>query len=178
MFKMQFFTILDSTGKILWVSGIDQGMDLTREQMHGNACMTFIQDAKPWAERCGAAILLNKSVEFEATMTDYSQARNYKVRVEPIQVPGHAQLVAVATRVVEHNLTENEVQIAILVAQDFTQKEIAEKFGITVSTIGSHCTKIRKKLGVRGTAGITRFVLNAGLLNGESNGVGGSEDAK
>ena len=163
---MRFFTaVLDSTGNILWVSGIDEGMQLTREQMQGNRCVTFIKDAVPWSERCGQAILLDKRVAFRCTMTDHEKTREYNVKVEPIRVPGHAQLIATASPVMEHNLTENEVQIAALVAQDLTQKEIAERLGLTVSTVGSYCTKIRKKLAVRGTAGITRFAINAGLLD-------------
>ena len=142
---MSFFSVLDSAGKILWVSGVDDGMQLTREQMQGNRCVTFIKDAVPWSERCGQAILLGKTVAFRCTMTDHSTTREYKVNVEPIREPGHAQLIAIASPLIEHDLTENEVQIAKLVAQDLTQKEIAERLGLTVSTVGSYCTKIRKK---------------------------------
>jgi len=161
---MRYFTVLDSAGKILWVSGIDDGMQLTREQMQGSQCVAFIKDAAPWAERCGQAILLNKSVAFRCMMTDHSTTREYNVEVEPIRVPGHAQLIAIASRVIEHDLTEHEVQITKLLAQDLTHKEIAEQLGITVSTVGSYCTKIRKKLNVRGIAGIVRFAISAGLL--------------
>ena len=161
---MRFFSLLDSVGKILWVSGIDDGMQLTREQMQGKECATFVKDALPWSERCGQAILLGKNVAFRCTMTDHSTTREYNVTVEPIRVPGHAQLIAIASPVIEHDLTENEVQIAKLVAQDLTQKEIAGRLGLTVSTVGSYCTKIRKKLNVRGTAGITRFAIDAGWL--------------
>ena len=101
-------------------------------------------------------------------MTDHSKTKDYRVSVEPIRVPGHAQLIAIAKPVIEHDLTENEVKIAKLVAQDMTQKEIAEHLGLKVSTIGSYCTKIRSKLGVRGVAGITHFVIVAGLLDDES----------
>ena len=166
---MHFFTVLDSAGKILWVSGVDKDMQLTREQMVGSQCVTFIQNAVPWSERCGQAIFLDKSVSFCCTMTDHSKTKDYHVSVEPIRVPGHAQLIAIASPVIEHDLTENEVQIAKLVAQDMTQKEIAVQLDLKVSTIGSYCTKIRRKLGVRGVAGITRFVIIAGLLDEENN---------
>jgi len=134
---MRFFTVLDSAGKILWVSDVDSGMEVTREQMQGSECVAFIKDPAPWAERCGQAILLNKSVAFRCTMTDHSATRDYNVVVEPIRVPGHAQLIAIATRTIEHDLTEHEVEIAKLIAQDLTHKEIAEQLGVTVSTVGS-----------------------------------------
>ena len=149
----------------MWVSEIDEGMDLTREQMQGNPCVTYIKDTVPWSERCGQAILLDKSVEFEATMTDHAKTRGYKIRVEPIRVPGHAQLIAIATPIAEHDLTESEVQIARMVANDYTQKEIADRLDLSVSTVGSHCTNIRKKLGVKGTAGITKFMMRAELVD-------------
>jgi DNA-binding NarL/FixJ family response regulator len=62
------------------------------------------------------------------------------------------------------SLTPRERDVLIEIAHGQTNKEIAAKLGISVRTIESHRESLLKKLGVRGTAGLTRFAIGAGLL--------------
>ena len=61
-------------------------------------------------------------------------------------------------------LTPRERDVLIEIARGHTNKEIAGTLGISVRTIESHRESLLKKLGVRGTAGLTRFAIEAGLL--------------
>jgi two-component system nitrate/nitrite response regulator NarL len=63
------------------------------------------------------------------------------------------------------SLTPRERDVLIQIARGQTNKEIAAKFDVSVRTIESHRESLLRKLGVRGTAGLTRFAIGAGLLN-------------
>jgi DNA-binding NarL/FixJ family response regulator len=63
------------------------------------------------------------------------------------------------------SLTPRERDVLIEIARGHTNKEIAATLGVSVRTIESHRESLLKKLGVRGTAGLTRFAIGAGLLN-------------
>ena len=61
-------------------------------------------------------------------------------------------------------LTPRERSVLVEIAHGRTNKEIAGTLGVSVRTIESHRESLLKKLGVRGTAGLTRFAIEAGLL--------------
>ena len=63
------------------------------------------------------------------------------------------------------SLTPRERDVLIEIARGQTNKEIAAKFEVSVRTIESHRESLLRKLGVKGTAGLTRFAIGAGLLN-------------
>ena len=66
------------------------------------------------------------------------------------------------------SLTPRERDVLIEIARGQTNKEIAAKFDVSVRTVESHRESLLRKLGVRGTAGLTRFAMGAGLLNPET----------
>jgi|SRR5687768_2329693 two-component system, NarL family, nitrate/nitrite response regulator NarL len=61
-------------------------------------------------------------------------------------------------------LTPRERSVLVEIAHGRTNKEIAGTLGVSVRTVESHRESLLKKLGVRGTAGLTRFAIEAGLL--------------
>jgi DNA-binding NarL/FixJ family response regulator len=62
------------------------------------------------------------------------------------------------------SLTPRERHVLVEIAQGRTNKEIAGRLGVSVRTIESHRESLLRKLDVRGTAGLTRFAIEAGLL--------------
>lgn len=62
-------------------------------------------------------------------------------------------------------LTPRERNVLVEIVRGRTNKEIAANLGVSVRTIESHRESLLKKLGVRGTAGLTRFAIGAGLVN-------------
>jgi DNA-binding NarL/FixJ family response regulator len=62
-------------------------------------------------------------------------------------------------------LTPRERDVLMEIARGQTNKEIAARFDVSVRTIESHRESLLKKLGVRGTAGLTRFAIESGLFD-------------
>lgn len=62
------------------------------------------------------------------------------------------------------SLTPRERDVLVEIARGHTNKEIAATLGVSVRTVESHRESLLRKLGVRGTAELTRFAINAGLL--------------
>ncbi len=60
-------------------------------------------------------------------------------------------------------LTARQQEVAALVADGLTVKEIARKLGCGAKTVGTHITEIHRRLGVHGIAGVTRWVIRVGL---------------
>lgn len=61
------------------------------------------------------------------------------------------------------SLTSREREIVKLVAESFSNKEIAEKLHISPKTAETHRANIMKKLSLHDAAGITRFAISHGL---------------
>ena len=62
------------------------------------------------------------------------------------------------------HLTPRQKQIAMLIAEDLTAKEIGDRLEISAKTVEFHRDLIKKRLGGVGTAGIVRYAIKAGLI--------------
>jgi DNA-binding NarL/FixJ family response regulator len=62
------------------------------------------------------------------------------------------------------DLTTREREVLVAIARGRTNKEIASDLGISIRTVESHREALMKKLGVRGTASLTRVAIDAGLV--------------
>lgn len=67
-------------------------------------------------------------------------------------------------------LTRRESDVAIQVANGLSTKQIAAKLGIGMRTVNTHRERLARKLGASSAAVVTRFVLEAGLLDDVSRG--------
>jgi DNA-binding NarL/FixJ family response regulator len=61
-------------------------------------------------------------------------------------------------------LTAREREILVHIAQGKTNKEIGAELGISTRTVEAHRDSLMRKLGIRTVAGLTRLVLEQGLL--------------
>ena len=62
------------------------------------------------------------------------------------------------------SLTKREMEILALVAQEYTNQEIADKLFISLRTVHSHRINLNQKLGVRNTAGLVNEAHKRGLI--------------
>jgi two-component system, NarL family, nitrate/nitrite response regulator NarL len=60
-------------------------------------------------------------------------------------------------------LTSREREVLSEIARGRSNKEIAAQFSISVRTVESHRETLMRKLGIRGTAALTRFAIAHGL---------------
>lgn len=63
-------------------------------------------------------------------------------------------------------LTNREQTILLQLAQGRSNKEVGEALDISVRTVETHRKNIKRKLGISSTAGLTRYALEHGVLQG------------
>jgi DNA-binding NarL/FixJ family response regulator len=62
-------------------------------------------------------------------------------------------------------LSNREKEILILIAQQLTAAEIAEKTFISLNTVNTHKRNLLSKLNVKNTAGLVKYAIELGLLD-------------
>lgn len=63
--------------------------------------------------------------------------------------------------------TKREREVAGLLASGLTNKETADRLGISIKTVERHRTALHKKNNLRNTADLTRWALAKGLTENE-----------
>ena len=61
-------------------------------------------------------------------------------------------------------LTRREKEVLILITEEFTTNEIAEKLFVSKATVETHRLHLLSKLDVRNTAGLVKVAINKGLI--------------
>ena len=61
-------------------------------------------------------------------------------------------------------LSVRQLDVVKLIADDLSSKQIAAQLGVTTKTVAFHRTQIKRRLGVRGTAGIVRWAIQNGVI--------------
>lgn len=63
-------------------------------------------------------------------------------------------------------LTSREQTVLLELAQGKSNRDVAETLDISVHTVETHRKNIKRKLGINSTAGLTRYALEHGVLQG------------
>lgn len=66
------------------------------------------------------------------------------------------------------SLSRRELQVLTLIADGFTNKQIADELGISVRTVETHRERLMRKLNVQGTAALTKAAIALGLVSARS----------
>ncbi|SHJ91439.1 two component transcriptional regulator, LuxR family [Shimia gijangensis] len=66
------------------------------------------------------------------------------------------------------SLTSREQTVLLQLAQGKSNKEVASVLNISVRTVETHRKNIKRKLGISSTAGLTRYAMEHGVLQGTS----------
>ncbi|WP_147124779.1 response regulator transcription factor [Shimia ponticola] len=74
--------------------------------------------------------------------------------------------MAPTTRDGREPLTSREQTILLQLAQGKSNKEVANTLDISVRTVETHRKNIKRKLGISSTAGLTRYAMEHGVLQG------------
>ncbi len=61
-------------------------------------------------------------------------------------------------------LSLREIEVLVLVARGFINKQIADKLSISLHTVMSHRKNITRKLGIKTVSGLTMYALLNGLI--------------
>jgi len=65
-------------------------------------------------------------------------------------------------------LTAREIEVLRLIAEGFTNREMAGQLGISTRTVEAHRDSLMRKLDVHTVAGLTRLALEQGIIGGIS----------
>lgn len=88
----------------------------------------------------------------------------------PISPPVARELVELITQPgnhseeVEASLTDREREVLILVAEGYTNRQIAEMLGISPKTVDVHRTNLMRKLNLHNRVEVTRYAIRHGLV--------------
>ncbi|MCB0548347.1 MAG: response regulator transcription factor [Phaeodactylibacter sp.] len=63
-------------------------------------------------------------------------------------------------------LTRREVEVLRLIAEEYSNPEIAEKLFISIRTVDTHRRNLLEKLGLKNTAGLVKYAIKHGLVAG------------
>lgn len=62
-------------------------------------------------------------------------------------------------------LSAREIEVLVLIAQGMINKEIADRLGISLTTVISHRKNITEKLGIRSVSGLTIYAVMNGYVS-------------
>lgn len=66
-----------------------------------------------------------------------------------------------------HDLSPREIEVLVLVTKGFINKEIADRLGISLTTVISHRKNITEKLGIKSVAGLTIYAVMHGYVEAD-----------
>jgi DNA-binding NarL/FixJ family response regulator len=64
-----------------------------------------------------------------------------------------------------NSLTAREVEVLKIIADGYSNKEVANLLGISIKTVEKHRQQVMNKLNIHDVAGLTRFALSRGMID-------------
>ena len=61
-------------------------------------------------------------------------------------------------------LSDREIEVLRLIAQEFSNGEIAEKLFISIRTVDTHRRNLLEKLQVKNTVGLVKYAIEKGII--------------
>ncbi|MEK7400960.1 MAG: response regulator transcription factor [Gemmatimonadota bacterium] len=167
-------------------------LDLSMPHMHGLDALALVRDRAPDTRvivlsiheheeyvarsvQAGAAGYLRKDsspAQLRAAVRAVRAGQTYfpePVTRTPEEGPGSDGLRLTSRRLAAA-LTARERDVLIEIAGGRTNKQIAARFSISIRTVESHREALMGKLNIRGTASLTRFAIEAGLVRAAASG--------
>ena len=154
-------------------------MDLNMPDLSGLAATEMILESRP--ETRILILSMHDSPEYISTAMNHG-ARGYVLKDVPTEeiktaidkvIAGDTYLCIGAEGAMEPStadgrepLTSREQMILLELAQGKSNKGVANTLGISVRTVETHRKNIKRKLGISSTAGLTRYAMEHGVLQG------------
>jgi DNA-binding CsgD family transcriptional regulator len=67
-----------------------------------------------------------------------------------------------------HDLSVREIEVLKLITKGLINKEIADRLGISLTTVISHRKNITEKLGIKSVSGLTIYAVMNGYVEADS----------
>jgi two-component system response regulator NreC len=98
-----------------------------------------------------------RAVDAGRTFVDLTQSLDTPSRA----LPGGARAKAERPK----DLSRREREVLRLLAQGYSNQQIATQIKVSVKTVETHRTRLSQKLGLKGRAELYRFAVESGILN-------------
>lgn len=159
-------------------------LDLNMPRIGGIAATEMILERRP-----GTRILIlsmHDSPEYISAALDHGAAGyvlkdvptdEIKVAIDTVMrgerylCPGSEAALSPRTADGREPLTSREQTILLLLAEGRSNREVAAELEISVRTVETHRKNLKRKLGIASTAGLTRYALEHGVLQGTGSGL-------
>lgn len=154
-------------------------LDLNMPGLSGLSATELILEARP--ETRILILTMHNSAEYVSTALSHG-AKGYVLKDVPTEeihtaieavMAGQQYLCTGAKAALQPKiadgrepLTSREQTILLELAQGKSNKEVAVGLGISVRTVETHRNNIKRKLGISSTAGLTRYAMEHGVLQG------------
>ncbi len=153
-------------------------LDLNMPEMNGLAATEILRERHP--DVAVLILSMHDAPEYVATALRHGAA-GYCLKDQPTEeirraidtvVAGERYLCPGAETALEPSgdgsepLTSREQTILLLLAQGRSNKQVAADLDISVRTVETHRKNLKRKLGISSTAGLTRYAMEHGVLQG------------
>ena len=156
-------------------------MDINMPELSGLDAIELFRERLPRARLL--MLSMHDSREYISTAVMYGASGYILKDVSPVEIISAIEAVAgngtyfssgVAEAILKGTranavvpLTTREQAVLLLLARGRSNKDVALELDISVRTVETHRKNIKKKLGIGTTAGLTRYVIDHGLLGGD-----------
>lgn len=160
-------------------------LDLNMPQVNGLAATEIILERRP--DTRILILSMHDSPEYISTALSHG-AMGYVLKDVPTEAvkkaidtvmagnrylcTGASESLRPANGLGREPLTSREQTILLELAQGKSNKEVAIALDISVRTVETHRKNIKRKLGIASTAGLTRYAIEHGVLQGTGRAAG------
>ncbi len=112
----------------------------------------------------GASAYLSKNLNLDELMIAIKKAalkeRYYSPEILKLLFEKKTTQSRVYPNISQFNLTKRELDVLLLIGEEYTTPQIANKLSISPHTVISHRKNLLQKLNVRNTAGLVKYALD------------------
>lgn len=136
--------------------------------------LTVSEDAQTIQEAFQAGVsgyIMKKAgrAEFEEALKTVASGKKYYSESVVFELLNRSKQVSdLVNETIEEkveNLSNREIEIVKLIAQEFSTNEIAEKLFLSPATVETHRHNILKKLGIKNAIGLVKFAIKNKLID-------------
>jgi two-component system, NarL family, response regulator NreC len=152
------------------MNGLDATREVKRLRPETQVLILTMHDDDAYlrqALRSGASGFVLKRAEDRDLLAAIRAVSNGDIYVHPAMSKALVSALMPAPAAPErqpHQLTTRELEVLQLLAQGYTNQEIAQRLVLSVKTVETHRSHVMEKLGLKTRAELVRFALQENLL--------------
>ena len=158
---MIYTLLVDEHGTVLWMSHNDELH--TPEQIVGKKLWDLVPaEEREQVRHLLALAIFDDGQDERVFSSGFADGHpQYRVRMQRAK---EVTVVTTVQRMLPPTITAREKEILRLIADDVKPQQIGKKLRLSPNTVDSYRRNLKQKLGVKGTAGLVRWAIRAGLV--------------